>query len=55
MLLKEVMNKEIMNKVKIEIAKIKKLNSMIQKHVEELRKLITKNKDENEELEQYGH
>ena len=46
--------KEVMNEVKIEVAKIKRLNSMIQKHVEELRKLITKNKDENEELEQSG-
>ena len=46
--------KEVMNEVKIEVAKIKRLNSMIQKHVEELRKLITKNKDKNEELEQYG-
>ena len=46
----------IMKEVKILKVKIEKLESdkaMIQKQIEELRKLSTKNKDENEELEQY--
>ena len=47
-----------MKEVKIHKIKIEKLESdkdMLQKQIEELRKLSTKNQDENEELEQYGH
>ena len=55
-LLEEVKT-EIMKEVKIHKIKIEKLESdkdMLQKQIEELRKLSTKNQDENEELEQYG-
>ena len=55
-LLEEVKT-EIMKDVKIHKIKIEKLESdkdMLQKQIEELRKLSTKNQDENEELEQYG-
>ena len=55
-LLEEVKT-EIIKEVKIHKIKIEKLESdkdMLQKQIEELRKLSTKNQDENEELEQYG-
>ena len=45
-----------MKKVKIQKVKIEKLKldkAMLQKQIEELRKLLTKNIDVNEELEQY--
>ena len=55
-LLEEVKT-EIMKEVKNHKIKIEKLESdkdMLQKQIEELRKLSIKNQDENEELEQYG-
>ena len=51
----EELKTEIMKEVKIHKAKIKKVESgkvILQNQIEELRKLSTKNQNENEELEQ---